>query len=187
MIPQLGLRKAVFLDRDGVLNHAIIRARKPYPPQTLEELVLLPGVESACAALRAAGFLLVVVTNQPDIARRTQSRIAVDRMNRWLQRQLNLDAIKVCPHDDSDGCSCRKPKPGLLLNAAEEMRIDLGASFIVGDRWRDIEAGRLAGCTTVWLNRNYDERRPEHPAFTTYALCDAVPWILQADSSVRRE
>ena len=106
--------RAVFLDRDGVLNHAIVRAGRPYPPAGLSEIELLPGVRKACAALRAAGYLLIVVTNQPDIARGKQTREAVDAMNGWMQRELALDQVQVCPHDDRDACACRKPAPGML-------------------------------------------------------------------------
>jgi len=137
--------RAVFLDRDGVLNRAIVRDGSPYPPAGIAEIELLPGTREACAALRAASYLLIVVTNQPDIARGKQNRETVDALNGWLQRELELDQIRVCPHDDRDACPCRKPAPGMLLEAARQLNIDLAASFMVGDRWRDVEAGKRAG------------------------------------------
>jgi D-glycero-D-manno-heptose 1,7-bisphosphate phosphatase len=171
--------QAVFLDRDGVLNRAVVRGGKPYPPSTLDELEILPGVADACAALRAAGLRLVVVTNQPDISRGTQSSEAVDALNLEVRRRLQLDDIRVCPHDDNDGCDCRKPAPGLLLAAASDWNIALAASVMVGDRWRDIESGRRAGCKTVFIDHGYCERRPDAPDLTVASLPDAVPWILQ--------
>lgn len=171
------MRKAVFLDRDGVLNRATVRDGRPYPPGSLAELEVPPGVKEACAALRASGFLLVVVTNQPDISRGTQSRQSVDEINLYLQRELQLDAVRVCAHDDADRCACRKPAPGLLLDAARDFGIDLGKSFMVGDRWRDIEAGRQAGVRSVLIDYQYQEKRVS-PDYIVQNLSDAADWIL---------
>jgi len=169
--------RAVFLDRDGVLNAAVVRDGLPYPPGAAEEVEVLPGVEEACERLRTAGFELVVVTNQPDVARGTQTLEAVERINDVLRAALPLDEIVVCPHDDSDGCDCRKPKPGMLVASAERRGIDLAASFMVGDRWRDVEAGRRAGCRTLLVDRGYDER-PAQPDMTVPDLGEAATWIL---------
>jgi len=138
------VRRAVFLDRDGVINASVVRGGKPYPPDRVEEVEVLPGVGDALVALRRAGYLLVVVTNQPDVARGTQTREAVDAIHAKLQGELALDAVYACLHDDADACHCRKPKAGLLLDAAKDLGIDVTASFMVGDRWRDIEAGITA-------------------------------------------
>ncbi len=170
---------AVFLDRDGVLNRALVRGGKPYPPDTLDQLEILPGVPEACSKLKSAGLRLLVVTNQPDISRGTRSRAAVDAMNRAVQNQLQIDDVRVCPHDDGDGCACRKPAPGLLVDAARDWDIALDASVMVGDRWRDVESGRRAGCKTVFIDHGYAERRPESPDLTTASLPEAVPWILR--------
>ena len=143
-----------------------------------EELELEPGAADACDALAAAGFPLIVVTNQPEIARGTQSAAAVERINQRLRELLQLAEIVVCPHDDEDGCPCRKPKPGMLVDAAERHDLDLAASYMVGDRWRDVEAGRRAGCTTVFLNREYSETVPEHPDVTVRTIGEAAAWIL---------
>jgi D-glycero-D-manno-heptose 1,7-bisphosphate phosphatase len=170
--------RAVFLDRDGVLNRAEVRGGRPYPPASVEGLEILPGVASALARLREAGFLLVGATNQPDVARGTQTREAVEAINARLLGALPLDEIRVC-YEDGDDCPRRKPNPGLLLEAAEERGIDLASSFMVGDRWRDVEAGRRAGCRTVFLDLGYDERRPDPPADHTAAdLPGAAAWIL---------
>ncbi len=176
------MRRCVFLDRDGVLNRAIVRDGLPYPPASLAEFELMPGAAGACAALKSAGFLLVVVTNQPDVARGTQTREAVERINQALRSQIPVDDIRVCYHDGKDACHCRKPRPGLLLDAARDFQIDLSRSYMIGDRWKDIEAGYRAGCTTVFLDWNYDEKQPEAPNFRASSLRTAVEWILAAEA-----
>ncbi len=176
-------RRAVFLDRDGVLNRAEVRGGRPYPP-SLANAELLPLVGEACAALKHAGFLLIVVTNQPDIARGTLDRSASQAVDDWLRKELPIDDIRVCPHDDGDNCQCRKPRPGLLVEAAKEWRVSLPMSTMVGDRWRDVEAGRRAGCRTVFVDRRYAERRPDEPDLVVGELVDAVPWIVQDNQEV---
>jgi D-glycero-D-manno-heptose 1,7-bisphosphate phosphatase len=173
-----GLHRAVFLDRDGVLNRAIVRDGRPYPPSTLEDFEILPGAAEAARRLRDAGFLLIVATNQPDVARGTQRREVVEAMNGRLVAAMPIDDARVC-YEDGDDCPRRKPNPGLLLEAAEAHAIDLSASYMVGDRWRDVEAGRRAGCRTVFIDRDYRERRPDPPADHDAAdLSDAAEWIL---------
>jgi D-glycero-D-manno-heptose 1,7-bisphosphate phosphatase len=171
--------RAVFLDRDGVLNHAFVRNGTPHPPDSVEDLEILPGVPEACRKLRRAGFRLVVVTNQPDVARGMQSREVVDAIHLELRRQVPVDEIRVCCHGDSDRCACRKPGPGMLMAAAEASDIDLAASFMVGDRWRDIEAGERAGCRTVWIDRQYAEQVPESPDHRAASLEEAADWIVR--------
>ena len=171
-------RRAVFLDRDGVINRAILRDGKPYPPATVDNVEVLPGVADGLDRLHDAGFRLVVVTNQPDIARGTQARDVVETIHAHLAAVLPIDEFRVCGHDDDDACTCRKPKPGMLEDAARAADIDVGASFMVGDRWRDIEAGRAAGCRTVFIDYHYDERRPRDPDVIVPSFPDAVDWIL---------
>jgi D-glycero-D-manno-heptose 1,7-bisphosphate phosphatase len=172
------VRRAVFLDRDGVITAAVVRGGKPYPPARLEDVEILPGVEQALADLRQAGYLLVVVTNQPDVARGTQTREVVDAIHARLTAALPLDAVYCCFHDAADRCACRKPAPGLLLDAARDLGIDLPASIMVGDRWRDVEAGAAAGCRTVFIDRGYAERRPHAFDASATSLSEAAPWIL---------
>ena len=172
------MRRAVFLDRDGVINRAIVREGKPYPPTSLEELEILPGVREALQKLHDANYLLVVVTNQPDVARGTARREDVELMNAFLLSQLPIDDFKICYHDSEDKCSCRKPLPGSLFEAAQEHNIDLSKSFMVGDRWRDIEAGQRAGCKTFFLNYRYTEQQPEMPDFIVSSLVEAEKIIL---------
>jgi D-glycero-D-manno-heptose 1,7-bisphosphate phosphatase len=175
-------RRAVFLDRDGVINAAVVRDGRPYPPSSVDEVEVLPGAEEACNRLRAAGFDLVVVTNQPDIARGTQTFEAVHRINNALLAALPLDEVVVCPHDDDDDCDCRKPRPGMLLAAAQRRGIDLSTSFMVGDRWRDVEAGIRAGCRTVFIDRDYDERSVQADV-SVADLAEAAVWILDRDET----
>jgi D-glycero-D-manno-heptose 1,7-bisphosphate phosphatase len=178
-------RVAVFLDRDGVLNAAVVKNGLPYPPEDADSLQVLPGAAEACATLREAGLLLIVVTNQPDIARGTRTWSDIQAINRRLSELVPLDEIRVCPHDDPDGCDCRKPAPGLLVAAAREWGIDLRRSVMVGDRWRDVESGQRAGCWTVFVDHGYSERWPERPDLTVRALGEAVPWILATASTER--
>jgi D-glycero-D-manno-heptose 1,7-bisphosphate phosphatase len=179
------MNKAVFLDRDGVLNRSIIKKGKPYPPSSLPELEILPGVEEGLSLLKKAGFLLIGATNQPDVARGIQRQQVVEAINWKLVQVLNLDDILVCYHDNQDNCPCRKPKPGLLLAAAEKYRIDLETSFMVGDRWKDIEAGRQAGCRTIFIEANYRERKPVPPAdCMAHDLISAAHWILKQLNSI---
>jgi len=173
-----GLRRAVFLDRDGVINRAIVRDGRPSPPAGVDHVEVLPGVPQALLRLRAAGYLLIVVTNQPDVARGTQSRAAVEAIHKRLAAELAIDDFLVCYHDDVSACECRKPKPGLLFDAAGEHGIDLDASVMVGDRWRDVEAGRRAGCRTVFVDYGYSEQRPDAPDVVVSSLEEATTWIL---------
>ncbi len=171
--------RAVFLDRDGVLNEPVVRNGKPFPPADASELIVSNGAFSALSELRDRGFLLVCVTNQPDIARGTLSRDTVDAIHARLLAALPLERILVCPHDDVDGCRCRKPKPGLIEEAARDLAIDAGRSYLVGDRWRDIDAGAAAGCRTVLIDRGYDERSSDHtPDMTVATIEAAAQWIL---------
>jgi D-glycero-D-manno-heptose 1,7-bisphosphate phosphatase len=169
---------AAFLDRDGVINRAIVRAGRPFPPASLAQLEILPGVPRALAALRAGGLRLIVVSNQPDVARGTTAKATVEAINDALLRALPLDAVFCCLHDSADGCGCRKPRPGLLLQAAAQFDIDLRSSWMVGDRWRDIEAGRAAGCHTIFIDCAYKEAQPQHMDHSVGSLPAAVPIIL---------
>jgi D-glycero-D-manno-heptose 1,7-bisphosphate phosphatase len=148
----------------------------------IAELQILPGAARACERLRAAGFILVVVTNQPEVARGTLTADTVEEMHRELQHRLSLDEIAVCFHDDADGCDCRKPQPGLLRSAAERWRIDLTTSFLVGDRWRDVEAARRAGCRAIFVDRGYAEAIASEPDATVRNLEEAAEWILRLAS-----
>lgn len=160
------MHRAVFLDRDGVLNENLVEGGSLVPPRRVEDFRLIEGVVEAVESLRASGFKLVVVTNQPDIARGTLDLSSLEAIHAELARRLPLDGIEFCPHDDQDACGCRKPKPGMLLRAGRRLGVDFGCSYMIGDRWRDIDAGRAAGCRTILvgysgretLNTDPDER-----------------------------
>jgi transaldolase len=177
------MKRAVFLDRDGVLNEPVMRDGRPFPPDDAAATSISPGCDRALRELRALGFELLVVTNQPDIARKTRMRDDVDGIHAFLAAALPLDGFYVCDHDDEDRCSCRKPLPGLIVRAAQERGIDLAASYMIGDRWRDIEAGRAAGVTTIFLDRGHAERRPDPPAdVVARTILEASKWISERSS-----
>ena len=171
------MKPAVFLDRDGVLNAAVVRDGKPYPPASAAEMTILPGVPEALARLRSK-YVCVVVTNQPDVARGKQTREEVEAIHAKLRPMV--DAIYCCFHDDADHCACRKPAPGMLRDAARDLDLDLAASIMVGDRWRDIEAGAAVGCRTVFVDYDYAEKRPVADV-TVKSLTEAAAWILQIE------
>jgi len=177
-------RRAVFLDRDGVINRPLIRAGKPYPPVTLEEFEILPGVPAACQRLKELGFLLVVATNQPDVGRGTLTRDAVEAVHRWLLQQLPIDRVMTCFHGGAafgDPCDCRKPQPGMLFQAAEALKIELAKSYLIGDRWRDVDCGFNAGCKTIFIDWGYEEKLKRDPDFRARDLLDAAQLIEQLE------
>ena len=155
------MKRAVFLDRDGVLIEAVIREGKPFPPLTLSEVKISEGFETVLQKIATAGVVIIGVSNQPDVARGLQTRAEVEKINQYLVDKLPIERILVCYHDEKDACSCRKPKPGLIFEAAALFDIDLANSFMVGDRWKDIEAGNNAGCKTIFINYAYAEKQPE--------------------------
>ena len=176
------LRRAVFLDRDGVINRALERDGKPYPPTSLAEFEILPGVAEACAKLKQAGFLLVVATNQPDVGRGTLAQSVVEAIHAHMCKLLPIDRAEVCYHPGkgASDCDCRKPKPGMLLRAARELGIDLAQSWMVGDRWRDVDCGHAAGCRTVFIDYGYAEALRQIPDFQVKNLLAAAQVILDA-------
>jgi D-glycero-D-manno-heptose 1,7-bisphosphate phosphatase len=171
------VNRAVFLDRDGVVNRGVMQDGRPFAPVEVSELELMPGVTDALARLSAAGFLLIVATNQPDVARGRATRAGIDAIHEWMRHHLPLTAIRVCFHDDADLCACRKPKPGLLIAAAVDYDIQLERSFMIGDRWRDIGAGKAAGCTAILVNR-FPEALRIAPDLELADLPSAAAWIL---------
>ena len=170
--------RAVFLDRDGVINANLERDGKPVAPRSHAEFRILPGVEDAVVRLKGAGYLLIVVTNQPDVAKGLVDRADVEIMHAEIRRRMPVDEIMVCCHVDADNCRCRKPKPGMLLDAAARYAIDLPRSYIVGDRWRDVEAGRRAGCTAIFIDYGYPQEGINEPDKVLGSLSAAADFIL---------
>jgi D-glycero-D-manno-heptose 1,7-bisphosphate phosphatase len=175
------LKRAIFLDRDGVINRALEKEAKPYPPTSLAEFEILPDVPAACARLKTAGFLLIVATNQPDVGRGTLAQSVVEAIHAHMVSQLPIDRVEVCYHPGKglSDCDCRKPKPGMLLRAAKDLGIDLAQSWMVGDRWRDIDCGHAAGCRTIFIDYGYDETLKQIPDFSARNLGQAADIILR--------
>jgi D-glycero-D-manno-heptose 1,7-bisphosphate phosphatase len=181
------VKRAVFLDRDGVINKAFVRDGKPYPPSNIEEFELLPGSERAMRALREAGFLVIVVTNQPDVGTGLQRREVVEEMHEHLRKASLCDDVLVCYHTAADQCDCRKPKPGMLTRAARTWAIDLSKSYMVGDRWRDVDAAKAAGCYAFFINYGYREDLRTRPDAVVASLSEASALILQHSSLVKED
>jgi D-glycero-D-manno-heptose 1,7-bisphosphate phosphatase len=172
------MRQAVFLDRDGTINWNEVRGGRPYAPTRLEDFRYLPGVPEAIARFKADGYLVIVITNQPDLTTGKNLPKVIDAMHARLRDELAVDDVMVCPHTDDAGCACRKPKPGMLFAAAETWNIDLSRSIMVGDRWRDVDAGRAAGCATVHIDQGYDgEPTAKGADYVISSLTEAVGFI----------
>ena len=171
--------RAAFLDRDGVLVETLVRDGRAHAAVTLADFRISPDAPTQVARLKAAGLRPIVFTNQPELARGTLSPGVLDRMHARLRAAVEIDDILVCAHVDRDGCACRKPRPGMLETASRRWAIDLSASFVVGDRWRDVDAGRAVGCYTVLIERPYSECReadvrvPDLPAAVDAILARA--------------
>jgi D-glycero-D-manno-heptose 1,7-bisphosphate phosphatase len=179
-----GGTKAVFLDRDGTLIATDVTDGRPFAIGELSHLELLDGVRDGCGLLRCAGYRLILVTNQPDVARGRVARSSVDAINAAVVDELGLDLALTCAHDDGDACSCRKPLPGLMTMGAKAFGIDLDrASWIVGDRWRDIDAGVAAGISTVFIDHGYDEALRAPADWTVHSFAGAVETILREKES----
>ena len=173
-------RRAVFLDRDGVLAEAIVRADgKSYAPTRVEDFVLVPEAPEQVQRLRDAGFLCIVFTNQPELANGELASSDLDAMHRTMRAAIPLDDVYVCPHDKSEGCRCHKPAAGMLDDASARWDVDLATSFVIGDRWRDVSAGKNAGCRTIFIDYGYHEAGPDRPDYVVSSLSEAGAIILQ--------
>jgi len=175
---------AAFLDRDGVVNKAYILKGKPYPPKYLSELQILDGVKESLEMLDQFGYVPVVITNQPDIARGKQTWFTLGEIHEEIRALTGITHFYVCPHDDSDLCYCRKPSPGLITRAAQELSLDLQSSFLVGDRWRDIEAGHNMAIKSYFVDNGYQERRPTTPYISVKSLFEAVSFELKPSNEM---
>jgi D-glycero-D-manno-heptose 1,7-bisphosphate phosphatase len=171
------MARAIFLDRDGVINSAIVRKGVPYAPINLEEFVILPGVLDALVILKKLHFKLIVVTNQPDIKTGMQKIDTLNKMHQIIYDSLPIDKIMTCFHTDDDKCYCRKPKPGMLIDSAKMFQVNLKDSWMVGDRWRDIFAGQAAGCSCCYIDYNYKETKPKMPYLRQPSLIEFAKWL----------
>ena len=173
------MKPALFLDRDGTINRSDVRDGRPYAPTRAEDFQILPGVAETIANVKEAGFPVIVITNQPDISTGKQSVEILDAMHARLTEELGIDDIFVCPHVDNHHCDCRKPRPGLILAAAQKWDVDCSRSIMAGDRWRDVDAGRAAGCATVFIDHGYAEDQPERVDIVVSSLADAEGFIMR--------
>lgn len=178
-------KRAVFLDRDGVINQSRVRNGVPLPPARVADFHLIDGVPDACRMLKDAGFLLVVATNQPDVGRGTLAQSEVEAIHAAMVAALPIDRVEVC-YDPADSPESprRKPKPGMLLDAASALGIDLGNSYMVGDRWRDVDCGRAAGCSTVFIDYGYGEPLRAQPDLRARDLLEAARAIVARENSL---
>jgi D-glycero-D-manno-heptose 1,7-bisphosphate phosphatase len=172
------MKRAVFLDRDGVINESISVGGFPRPPSTVKEVRILEGVVEAIQLLKSNNLIPVVVTNQPDVARGKTTQSKIEEINRHIGFLSNIEHFYTCIHDDSDLCNCRKPAPGLITKSAQELGLDLTSSFMVGDRWRDVSAGQAAGCRCFFIDYSYPEKPPSKPFTAVSSLLEAVRVIL---------
>ena len=170
--------RAVFLDRDGVLNDTDVRNGKPYAPMRFEDFKILPGTFKALSSLKEMGFSLAVISNQPDVGNGKVKKETVEQMNTYLKSELPIDIIKVCYHTQTDGCECRKPKPSMILKAASDLQASLPHSYMIGDRSSDISAGKAEGCTTILIDKQYTEKIIDDPDFKALSLETAVNTII---------
>jgi|MDTB01.3.fsa_nt_gb D-glycero-D-manno-heptose 1,7-bisphosphate phosphatase len=173
------MNKCVFLDRDGIINESIIINNKPVAPNNLSELRIIKGIKEQLIKLKEFKYYLIVITNQPDVARNLTSMSSVKEINNSILNQLPIDDIYVCFHDDSDNCDCRKPKPGNIIKASDDYSIDLSASYMIGDRWKDVEAGINAGTRTIFVDYNYDELKPKNCTYYTKSPVEALEIVLK--------
>lgn len=159
------MNKAVFLDRDGIINRAIIEKGKPYPPLRISKVYSIEGIKEVIEKIHEKGYLAIVVTNQPDVANHLVDKRTVDKINEYLKSIVKFDDVFTCYHNEKDNCDCRKPKVGLFIKAKGLYQIDFSKSFVVGDRWKDIEAGKNIGCKTIFVDYGYNEKRPKNPSY----------------------
>ena len=176
------MRRAIFLDRDGVLNEVQVIDGIPTPPRSVQEIKIIDGVRESIEILKRNKILIVVVTNQPDVARGKTTRQEVEEINMQIGHSLGIEHFYTCYHDDKDKCKCRKPAPGLIEKAVNDLDINIENSHLVGDRWRDISAGQLAGCKTFFIDYSYPERKPLEPYTRVSSLLEAVNIMLGVES-----
>ncbi len=170
--------RAVFLDRDGVITVPEFRDGRSFAPRRIEDLQYYPDAAQSVADLKALGFLVIVATNQPDVGKGEVAEAVIDAMHADLQAAMPVDDIEVCYDTREAATDRRKPGAGMLIDAARNWNIDLGGSYVVGDRATDIEAGERAGCVTIFVDRGYTaELRPTTQSATVQELSEAVRWI----------
>ena len=167
-------KKGVFLDRDGVINRAILVNGLPKSPKSVGEIEILDGVVEAVKAIKTLKLIPVVITNQPDVARNITSQNQANQINYQIGLATGIEHFYTCFHDDNDKCNCRKPAPGLIYQAVNDLSLDIQKSYLVGDRWKDISAGQAAGCKTFFIDYGYPDKKPEGNFTRVKSLTDVV-------------
>jgi len=185
-VSSLNIYKAAFLDRDGVINRSQLVDGVPKPPKSLSEVEILDGVIESIQLLKRCGYIPVVITNQPDVARGQAQEKDINTIHSYISSVVRIDHFYSCFHDDSDKCGCRKPAPGLIYKAVEELQIDLSNSILIGDRWRDIQAGQTAGCKSYFIDYSYPEKQPENPFIRVSSLLEAAQLVLRNENEKRK-
>ena len=175
------LSKAIFLDRDGVINRPLIKNGKGYAPRLLKDFKIYSSVKKDIKKLKKNGYKIFVITNQPDVNNKLIKKKTLKAMHKILKKKLCVDKILYCPHDKKENCKCRKPKTELIKNAIKGKKIYLKKSYMIGDRASDIEAGYRAGCKTIFINKNYLELKPKKQDKTVKTLNAAVNYILKVN------
>ena len=175
------LSPAVFLDRDGVICRTFVRNGKPYAPRNLKDFILMPNSKKSVSLLKKFGYKVIVITNQPDIGNGLVEVEEVNAMHNKLFEKTLVDDVFYCSHRQDEGCNCRKPNPGMLMDASIKHGIDLKRSFMIGDRASDIEAGLKTGCKTIFIDRHYKEPKPLHYSCKVSSLQSAVSFIINSN------
>lgn len=175
------MNKAIFFDRDGVLIEAVVKNKKPFSIKKIKDLKFLINDNEIFLKLKNLGYKLIIVTNQPDVARNKISEKFVDDVNSAIKKKYFIDYAYTCLHDDISNCSCRKPKNGLLIEAQRDFNLNIKKCFLIGDRWKDISAAESSGCKSIFIDYNYDEKKPEKYTFKVNSISEAINIILKYD------
>lgn len=172
------MRRAIFFDRDGVINNAVLRKGRPYSPIDWSEFSWVSGIQYVSQKLKEAGFLLFCITNQPDVGRRLQDHSMIEAFHQYILENLPLEKIYAC-YDCNDENPLRKPKPGMILELCKQYELDLEDCWVVGDRWKDVDAGNAAGCRTIFLDYGYDEALKSTPDYIISDLHELISLIIE--------
>tara|TARA_Y100000996_G_C22342075_1_gene569100 strand:+ start:206 stop:739 length:534 start_codon:yes stop_codon:yes gene_type:complete len=162
--------KAFFFDRDGILNKVILKKNKPYSPRYPKQVVKNYEILKLIKLLKKKKFKKIIITNQPDIKTGKLTKHSLRTINNDIKLFFSIDDIFVCTHNKFDKCHCRKPKIGMIKLAEKKWNLDLKKSYLIGDRWKDIDAGNKAGCKTIYIDYNYDEKKPKKPIYSFKSL-----------------
>ena len=171
------MKKAVFLDRDGVVSRAVVINNRPFSIRRASDLQILDEVNEALGIFGKLALIPIIISNQPDVARGLLSQLEHEKIESKIVTLTGISKIYTCTHDEKDNCFCRKPKPGLILKAAEDHDIDITKSYLIGDRWRDMDLAKNVDCRSFFINRNYEEKYPEYFDYETGSILESAKII----------